>query len=265
MTILVGILCQDGVVIAADGMASQNLGTTPFVGISNLKVHPINDDLIVACAGDDNLMTHFICFLKSNYLTIFKEHQAKSSNVLALMTELGGKFAHHIMNIYRQYPAEWYSQVLETFNRNGFSFQAVIALHFNHNHYMFSYDNRFNAMMLRDNGIWHIILGSGHLVANPSIHLVKKILNIKLMPKVDRGQILAYWTVSHAIDVSSGGIGGEIKIAVLQKSGEKYVVSTANNISEHEEFIEDMYKHIWRYNVIASKEEQIQQIPNFKT
>jgi 20S proteasome alpha/beta subunit len=66
MTLLVGILCEDGIVVASDGMMSRNLGVTPFVGISNIKTHIIDSQLIVACAGDDNLMTQFVNFLRYN-------------------------------------------------------------------------------------------------------------------------------------------------------------------------------------------------------
>lgn len=266
MTILVGILCQDGAVIAADSMASHNLGTTPFVGINNLKIHSIDNKLIVACAGSDDLMTRFVYFVKLIYPSLFEKYkQQNSSDVLALMTELGAQFAHHIINIYKQYPPEWHPQVLEMINKTGFPFQALIALNFNNKHYIFSYDGLFNASMLRDNGIWHVILGSGHLVASPSIHLVKKMLDISLMPTVDRGQILAYWTVRHAIDVSSGSIGGEIKVEVLQKFGDEYRVSEESKSSEHEEFIEAMYTHMRKYSMRAHTEEQIQAIPTLET
>ena len=75
MTILVGILCEDGAVVASDGMCSMNLGPTPFVGMSNLKIHIIDEQLIVACAGADNYMTLFVSFLQSHYLALLKKHE----------------------------------------------------------------------------------------------------------------------------------------------------------------------------------------------
>ena len=265
MTILVGILCEDGAVIAADGMASQNLGQTPFVGVNNLKVHCLHDTLVVACAGNDDLMTHFVHFLKSEYGALYSKH-SEGSTALALMSEVGAQFAHYIMKVHQQYPQEFFTSVLEIIKSPaGFDFGALVALPFKDAHYMFRFDGRFNATMLRDNGIWHAILGSGYFVATPSIHLVKKILNISVKPKIDRGQLLAYWTVSHAIEVSSGGIGGEITLATLQKIDGQYKASPESSISEHKGFIDDMYKHIWNYERGTCEDGQIKEIPSLST
>lgn len=261
LTILVGILCEDGVVVASDGMVSTNLGTIPFVGFSNIKTHLIGDGAIVACAGDDRLMTYFIEFLKLNYVTLYNKYHKSPFDVLTFTRELGAQFANNIINNYKQYPTELVKDQLENIAKNGFQFQAIIALSFNGAHYIFEYDNRFNPTMLRDNGVWHIILGSGMYVANPSIHLVKKILNINSKPKVNRAQILAYWTVDHAIEVSSGGIGGETTIAVLQKANGEYKASVENKTSEHSVFMKDIYDYIWAYETFACSKEEIQEIP----
>jgi len=37
MTIIIGVLCDDRVVIGSDGMASNNIGNMNFVGLPNLK------------------------------------------------------------------------------------------------------------------------------------------------------------------------------------------------------------------------------------
>ena len=262
MTILVGILCTNGVVIASDGMASMNLGTTPFVGHSNLKTHVIDNKVIIACAGDDNLMTQFVHFFRSNYLEYSKKHELQqSSSIFTLMHELSSQFAQDIINAIKQYPDELTNNLLQQINNNGFDFNAIVGAPFNGKHYIFQYDTFLRPHMLRENGIWHIILGSGHLVGNPSIHLVKKILNIKAQPEIDRGQILAYWTISHAIEVSSGGIGGEITTAVLQKINGQYSASIENKVSEHKSFIEDMYNYIGKYGNSIDENSSIQEIP----
>ena len=43
MTILVSALCEDGLVIGADSMASLNLGNTNFVGVDNNKITTIDN------------------------------------------------------------------------------------------------------------------------------------------------------------------------------------------------------------------------------
>jgi hypothetical protein len=261
MTILVGILCKDGAVIASDGMASQNLGTTPFVATNNLKTHIIDEKLIVACAGEDNYMTLFVSFLQSNYASLSKKHEESGADVQALMNELGAKFAHRVIEIFKTYPPELTQNFFTTI-QNGMAFQAIVALPFNNKHYVFHYDGKLAATMLRDNGLWHTILGSGFLIGTPSIHLVKKILKISSSPTVNRGLVLAYWTVNHAIEVSSGGIGGDITTAVLRKVEGQYKAAIENRVSEHKEIIDDIYKHIWSYESGKAQDEQVKKIPD---
>lgn len=265
MTILVGILCEDGAIVASDGMCSMNLGPTPFVGMSNTKTHIINNRIIAACAGNDNYMTLFVNFLRSNFAKLSQSHEENSSSdIQNLINELGAQFAHKLISTIKAYPPELVQSHLSNIQANGLEFEAILALPFKNHHYICHYDNRLNANLLRENGLWHAILGTGYLVATPSIHLVKKILNIRTTPKIDKGSVLAYWTVNHAIEVSSGGIGGDITTAILQKIDNQYTAAIENRVSEHKEIIDDMYKHIWSYESGKSSSEQIPKIPYLK-
>lgn len=247
MTIIVGILCSDGCILASDGMASNNLGTIPFVGIQNTKIHKISDEAVVSCAGDDNLMTLFLNFLEKNYLRL--KNQGNYTCPIELATAIGSQFSHQVISSYGQYPPLFQEHYINKMKQNsGLEFGAVIAFEFNGEHCMFGYDGFLNPSKIRTNGIWYSIIGSGALVAKPSIHLVKKILKIENQPDVNQGSILAYWTISHAIDVSSGGIGGNISLFSLskEKGNERYKISEINT-SENKTAIEAIYTHIWNY------------------
>lgn len=257
MTIIVGILCQDGCIVASDGMASNNLGTTPFVGIQNNKIHKIENDLIMSCAGDDNLMTLFLNFLEKNYKKLKQENSFTCP--IELATEIGSQFSNQILNAYGKYHPlfqEHYINSIKTLP--GLNFAAIVAFEFCGKHYMFGYDGLLNPSKIRENGIWYSIIGSGALVAKPSIHLVKKILKIEKQPDVNQGSILAYWTISHAIEVSSGGIGGDISLFSLAKSESQYKVSEGKT-EECQAVIKEMYDYIWKYRSADSSE--IKEIP----
>ena len=62
MTIGIGVLCKDGVVIASDGMCSAGL-----VGVDNLKTHIIQNKIVCCCAGADNYLQFFINFLNLKF------------------------------------------------------------------------------------------------------------------------------------------------------------------------------------------------------
>ncbi len=197
MTIIVSILCNDGVVIGCDGMASNNLGVTNFVGVDNLKTEIINDKFIIACAGDDNLMTLFINFLKLSYDSF--PHCNSSDEV-----------AFSIVNGFREYCEKQYinpilnnsvnvvnnvpiildpikNQLINEFYKKiSDQFQAIISFEKNGEHFIYSLQGFQPPAMMRDKGIWYKIIGSGMLIGAPSIHLIKKILNIKEKPNIDK-------------------------------------------------------------------------------
>lgn len=88
--------------------------------------------------------------------------------------------------------------------------------------------------------VWYEIIGSGFLIGKLSIRLIQNILNIKDVPTVDEAVNFAYWTVKHAIEVSSGGIGGEITIAQIKNNEKAKIV----DIKSAEEYIKNMYEYI---------------------
>jgi hypothetical protein len=258
MTILVGILCDEGIVIGSDGMASLgDVGS--FVGLGNIKTHVVLNKLIVSCAGRDDLMTEFINFLNLNYYKFIIESEY-SEDVFYLANKIGQEFARYMVDAIKLLPSELNAKLLQEITENGFTFGALIALVFKNKHYLISYDNRLRPNLLRENGIWHKIIGTGYVVAEPSVHLVKKLLNIHSKPNLNRAQLLSYWTIAHAIEVSSGGIGGVISIFTLGKQPDGSYRISEDKTSEYKSAIEDMYKHIWNYEKSDSSEE-VQKIP----
>ena len=52
MTLIVGILCKDGVVVASDSAATFGMGARPTIGQQELhKVHRINQNILYSCTG----------------------------------------------------------------------------------------------------------------------------------------------------------------------------------------------------------------------
>ncbi len=257
MTIIVGILCSDGTVIASDSMASNNIGLLNFIGIENSKTEIIKD-FIVSCAGDDNLMTVFINFLNS----YSRPSVIQNSDCIAF--SISGGFRQYCERLYidpikldtpiqvinnqvfildpikQQLIANFYKKIDEQFH-------AIITFEHNGNHFLYYFAGFQPPQTLRDNGLWYKIIGSGNLIGMPSIHLIKNILNIKYKPNVEKAIQLAYWTIHHSIEASSGGIGGNIKIIKLQRNDEKYLFENVDTTG-CKEYIDNMYQHIHNFN-----------------
>lgn len=121
MTICLGILCKDGVVLASDGMESHNLSnnTINFVSFENLKTHIINENLIVSLAGSGKIMQDFISYLQSKTETIE-------------INSLCGGFMQYYFNTFATYPPQIQNvYVQDTINKiasSQFDLNALIGI-----------------------------------------------------------------------------------------------------------------------------------------
>lgn len=265
MTIIVGVLCSDGIVIAADGMASNNLGSTSFVGINNLKTEIIQNKLIVSCAGDDSLMTLFINYLKSDNLSslVSNSDEFAFSIINGFHAYCENLYLKPIKNgtpgqVLNDVPIDpiKYQLVSDFYSKVNQQFAAIIAFEYNGHHFAYTLNGFQPPQMIRDGGIWYKIIGSGGLIGWPSIHLIKNILNIKTQPSVENAIQLAYWTIDHSIEASSGGIGGEIKITKLEKAENNTYKIENVDVTGTKEYINDMYQYIHKFvgdNITTTK------------
>jgi hypothetical protein len=258
MTIIVGTLCQDGVIIAADGLASNNLSNnTPFVGIENLKVEEIKNT-IIACAGHDYLMTLFINYMQTEFSR--PSHCSNSDEVACLLIKGFQGYWHRLyiapllhnskIQIINKSPVLEdpikNQQVCSEFQKINEGFEAMFAFEFNNQHFLYTVYGLNQPTMLRENGMWYTILGSGYFTGLPSIHLIKKVLNIQEKPSIEKGIQLTYWTIKHAIEVTSGGIGGKITLIKLGKTSTGYKIEKVDTTGT-EEYITSIYDHIYSF------------------
>ena len=236
MTISLGILCKDGIVLASDGMASFNFGNTNFVGIDNLKIHIVKN-FIFGFAGDDSLMQHFISYMSISELT------AENPNVL--VSNMCSNFVKYYYELYNNYPEQIKNQILTQFHNNIANCQLSIlfAFYINNDFYLYEIHQNLQFSQLKQDCSWYRIIGSGTLLGYPSIRLINNLLNIKSVPSVDEAIIIAHWTIQHAIDTSSGGIGGNVTIACLRNENDTFC-SDYCDTNDSTEYMVDFYKHV---------------------
>lgn len=265
MTIIIGTLCRDGVVIGSDGMASLNLGMTNFVGLNNLKTRIINNSVIVSSAGRDDVTNDFNRYLELNFESIASRYE----DPVDFAQEICSGFWRKIFENYAKYPPQVAQLLSQTPLPNGqmsiknIGISSLLAFYLKDKFYLFCLDenNNFYPQIVTENGLWYRILGSGFLVGNPSMLLIKKMLNIDATPSVEDAKLLVYWTIAHSIEASSGGIGGKISIAVLKKEQDSIKCYFDENLEEQKTAIDSVYRHIWQFQ---KKETPTLKIPDFE-
>jgi len=236
MTISLGILCKDGVVLASDGMVSLNAYNTNFVGIDNLKIY-IVQNFIFGFAGNDDLMRHFVSYMSEVELT------AENPNLL--VSNICSNFLYYYYKFYNNYPEQIKNQILTKFHNDIANSQLNIlfAFYINNDFYLYEIGQNLQFAQIKQDCSWYKIVGSGDLVGYPSIGLINNLLNIKSAPSVDEAIIIAHWTIEQAIDTSSGGIGGNVTIACLKNENDTFR-SNYCDTNDSKEYMLDFYKHV---------------------
>ena len=247
MTIVVGALCSDGVVIASDGMLSMGYpGQPAFAGFDNLKTHIISDKLIVASAGSDKVMNIFLEFLHAEIDTIFESHYNTSFD---LCSAIHSQYLNYINTTFASYPSIFLLNN-KLSNEIQHDFSAIIAFKFEDLHYLYRFFGCNSPEYIKANGeLWHTMIGCGETQAVPLIQLIIKLLNIEPLPPVDKAINLLYWTIAQVIDSGASGVGGKITIAKLQKVNNEYILEYIDT-SGADEFINDF---VLRINELPNK------------
>lgn len=246
MTIIVGVLCEDGAVIGSDGLMSSG----NMFGAENLKVNMIADKIIVACSGHDDLMTKFINFLRTSLSDLY-QNESDHPNSDHFVYSLLGKFQQYVFDLHKVFPqGESAAKSLIKRFEDNHDFQALLAFQFQNKHYLYTINGLTPAMVRNDTiGCWYTIIGSGYYSGHAALPLISKLLNIKRLPTVNQAVILVYWTIAHVIDISSNGIGGNITVAKIcfQEKLDKYVIAV-DDACGAQEHINNMMEYLQEFN-----------------
>lgn len=98
---------------------------------------------------------------------------------------------------------------------------------------------------LKTTGIWYASMGSGQLIADPFLGLMRKVFWDDGMPSMQEGIFIAAWTLQHAIDVNAGGVKGPIQLAILTKDSARML--TEDELAEHQESASGAEAHLRLY------------------
>ena len=84
-------------------------------------------------------------------------------------------------------------------------------------------------------------------MADPFIAHASRMLFGKDVPKLSEARLLVAWTLQHVISYNTGGVGGEMQIAVLEKSPEGKWNAHALDVGEVSQQVMDIEKYIGAY------------------
>lgn len=240
MTILVGILCQDGVVIGSDSSATFTAGSFRTIEqqIPN-KTQVVANHILYAGTGSVGLSQRFHALLQTGM------GDGQSLRLSGEAIEIGKK----ISNLSRQDFASTQAPLG--------SFGALLGcVTKNKGFCLIEFSISDMQPELKTPSMWFSSMGSGQPIVDPFLGLLRKSLFARSQPKLNEGIFAVTWALQHAIDLNPGGINGPMQVGVValdktNKFVEARLLGEAE-LSEHQQNVEEMTKHIGAYRDVLN-------------
>ena len=245
MTILVGINCTDGIVIGSDSATTFSAHQHSTIEQSSRKIEIIENAIIVAGTGQVGLGQRFSRILQEAYnQKIF----STAKNEIDLTTSLAS-------NTIKQFSST--NIILPNID-----YGALVAFPNNKSIHLCEFSFGTFQPELKDDRIWYVSMGSGQIIVDPFLALMRKVFWGNSKPTINDGTFAVTWALRHAIDCNSGGINDPIQIAQLKIQDGKHTAKllTTEELQEHEQNIECVEKYLSKYpNVL--KEGSSEKLP----
>ena len=228
MTLIVGILCKDGVVMASDSAATFGADGRPTIGQQEIrKVHQVNDCILHGGTGAIGVGQLIQDTLKSLW---------DANKIRGTPDAAGNIIGSAINSLVRPYleTAQWQRTI--TGDASTSLCRSLVAIPVEKRPFLFQFD--FNGVPERATAQLPIIsVGSGQVIADPFLAFLKRVLWKDSEPSVSEGRLAAVWAIDHVCRTNPGGVGGHVQLATLtsHKPGElpKVQMSTEADIEEH--------------------------------
>jgi 20S proteasome alpha/beta subunit len=230
VTLLVGVLCSNGVVIAADRQATHGALGVQTVGQPITKVRVIRDEVLYATSGHNGLGQQFGAIVEGKQQEF--KNQGYHSNIIKLQQALRSladaalKTATHAAGVIGNAAASdcLCGGLLAAGFRDGLKLIEItpqIAVEY----------------MTAD--LPFISMGSGKASADPFLGFLRKVYWPTNLPTIQEGALAAYWTIRHAIDMKVSGVGFDVDVFTIEPKDKAFVARrlTDAEVAEHVDFI----------------------------
>lgn len=244
MTLIVGIRCTDGVVVAADQAVTFGVARGHHtISHRACKIRVLEGQVIVAGTGQIGMGQRFA----ENVETFWKSGKGKSASHL---------------DIVRQVTALAVQDFAGTNAAQG-AFGALMAFPKNHTAHLCEFAVADLQPEMKDAKTWFVAMGSGQVIADPYLALFKNIYWGEGPPTVRRGLFAAAWVMRHSIKVAPGLVAEPIDIAVLQ--GSKARMLDGDELQVHLESVDAAVAHFRTFDPETPPTEEAPSIPELKT
>jgi hypothetical protein len=283
LTVIIGILCEDGVVIGSDSSATY--GPSPMVRTiehESLKIEILRGNVITATTGAIGLAQRFRDEAERFFGIIQAPHipvgpppgfpvgmimqtpmQQALSRIpageipLSLLStvDIGTTLSELVIANFRRT-----ASVLQA--NQGWGLGGLVAFS-NSEPQLLEFDAiQFHPEVkgspdpMRGDRVWRAAsMGSGQMLADSFLAHAYRLLFGDRVPRIDRAKLAVSWALDHVIRYNTGGIGGKQQMAVLEKAvdNEWRASHVLDTDGELRQAISDLEAHISNYGRIAEQ------------
>lgn len=226
MTLIVGIKCQDGIVLGADGAATLGvLGQTTARQVTK-KLDILKESIVLGVSGPVGLAQRIRGDIETLWekkqLVGIKPHEAMSKIREALWKHVEAELnaARVAMNVIGPNVAAQ-SAICAT----------MLALPISRTPCLFQFNQQCSPEEATAN-LPFASIGLGQPIADPFLAFIRRIFWPKNLPTLAEGVFATLWTLNHAIDTAPGGISAPTQLVVLEKVSGDW---TARELTEAEQ------------------------------
>jgi 20S proteasome alpha/beta subunit len=265
MTVIVGILCDNGVAIASDRQSTANAyvpGLYPQAAVQTstnavTKISIVGDDILLAVSG--------LSALGDEYEITIRKHQPNfASRSYELATR---KLREEIPNVVRPFleNAELLAKAVGPGPAYGqCTVECLVAANFK---------DGPKLLQITPLGIFDAAksespikaIGSGQLQADPFLVFLRNTFWPNRLPTVEEGMLAACWAVDYALEVGAPFVGKDINAFSLGRDGRnrfRASQATSDQIRNHRAFIQTARLRLSEMaNPRSAAVEDAQQIP----
>jgi len=246
MTILIGVLCQDGVVVGTDSSATFGASQVRTIEQPCKKIGIIDDHIIITGTGQIGLGQRFTEIVD----TYWRQNGFRNKSAIQACRELCALGIKDFIST--NTPKGAYGSLI-AFAANG-----------RFNLCEFAVDD-FQPEIKTDN-IWYVAMGSGQNIGDPFLGLIRRIFWKDALPKISGGIFAVLWALEHVIDLNPGGIKGPPQMAVLENNKGNFCARMLgdNELAEHRDSVRGAEEHLEKYKKIleGKSDKKIPELPS---
>jgi hypothetical protein len=246
MTSIVGVLCSDGVVIGSDSVATFGTGHFSTIEQRTQKIDIVGLSVIVAGTGSVGLHQRFANIVDQAYEgTLAQTLPPHLGGLVAKSPATGRVFTKaNPLDVVRTLSRAGLEDMAHTYQNPG-QYAALIAFPCQNKPHLCEFGiSDFQPELKEDKRLWYVSLGSAQAITDPFLGFIRRAFWATGIPSVSDAIFAVTWTLQHAIELNPGGVNGPIRIAVLEKTQDKFAARLLgeDDLLEHSQNIEAAYE-----------------------